>query len=291
MNSTEKSALRVLGDDATAGKLVGIGLRPVHYRAIRERLPAIGWLEAHSENYFGEGGQPLLYLERFRQHYPLSLHGVGLSIGSADPLSQPHLQRLAQLCVRLQPFAVSEHLCWSSIDGRYANDLLPLPYTEESLVHVSRRVGEVQDALGRQILIENVSSYLEFEHSTIPEWEFLVEVARRAGCRLLLDVNNIYVSACNHGFDATEYLEAIPAELVSEIHLAGFDRYGEMLIDTHATEVAPAVWGLYREALERLGRKPTLIEWDTDIPPLDVLLGQANRAESILQEHCDARLA
>ena len=267
----------------------GIGLRAQHYKDVLERRPAIGWLEVHSENYFGGGGPPLAYLERIREHYPLSLHGVGLSLGSVDPLNGKHLGRLKALIDRFEPGLVSEHLCWSSVGGIYLNDLVPLPYCEESLAHVVRRVDQTQTILGRQILLENVSSYLQYRDSTMPEWEFLSEVARRAGCGILLDVNNIYVSARNHAFDAEVYLHAIPSALVQEIHLAGFtvNRYeeGEILIDNHGSRVAEEVWELYARAIERLGPVPTLIEWDTDIPPLDVLLGEAGRADRTMETH------
>ena len=267
----------------------GIGLRADHYREVLETKPAVGWFEVHSENYFGAGGLPLHYLEQVRAEYPISLHGVGLSLGSADPLNPEHLRHLKSLVDRFAPGLVSEHLCWSSIGGRYLNDLVPLPYTEEALGHVAARVSEVQEILGRRILVENVSSYLEYLESSIPEWEFLREVARRSGCGILLDVNNIYVSARNHGFDPRQYLRSIPGGLVEEIHLAGFtvNRFGggELLIDTHDHPVAEEVWRLYALAIERFGRKPALIEWDTDLPPLEVLLAEAGKAERIMEMH------
>ena len=261
----------------------GIGLRGSHIDELLATKPALDWLEVHSENYFGDGGQPLYFLERFRSHYPLSLHGVGLSLGSTDPLNSTHLRKLKSLVDRFEPGLVSEHLCWSSVGGQFLNDLLPLPYTEEALNHVVTRIGEAQDYLRRQILVENVSSYLQYKHSTIAEWEFLAEVSRRAGCGILLDVNNIYVSAENHQFDPLTYLDAIPAHAVQEIHLAGFDSNGDCLIDTHGKPVFDAVWPLYAHSIERLGPKPTLIEWDTNIPPLDVLLGEAWKAREILE--------
>lgn len=266
----------------------GIGLRADHYDAVLETLPPVGWLEVHSENYFGAGGKPLDYLERIRAHYALSLHGVGLSIGSTDPLNQRHLAKLKGLIQRFEPTLVSEHLSWSSVGGRYLNDLLPLPYTEDALDHFSKRVVQVQDALGRQILIENPSSYLQYAASAIPEWEFLTVLAERSGCGVLLDVNNIYVSACNHGFDASAYLRAIPRHLVREIHLAGFtvNRFAgsEILIDTHSRPVDPAVWVLYRQAVARFGAIPALVEWDTDLPELAVLVAEAEHADAILEE-------
>jgi uncharacterized protein (UPF0276 family) len=260
----------------------GIGLRAPHYGELLERRPALAFLEVHSENYFCDGGAPLAWLERFRDCYPLSLHGVGLSLGSADPLDERHLARLAALVRRFEPALVSEHLCWSSFGGRHANDLLPLPYTPEALDHVVRRVDAVQERLERRILVENVSSYLQFEESTIPEWEFVAEVARRTGCGLLLDVNNIWVNAVNHGFDAHRYLAAIDPRHVEEIHLAGFEAGEDGLIDTHAAPVSSDVWTLYEAAIARIGRRPTLIEWDADLPALDVLLGEAAKAQRIL---------
>jgi uncharacterized protein (UPF0276 family) len=260
---------RARAPDASAG----IGLRAPHYA---------GLLEVHSENYFCDGGAPLAWLELFRPHYPLSLHGVGLSLGSADPLDERHLARLEALVRRFEPALVSEHLCWSSIGGRHANDLLPLPYTREALDHVVRRVDAVQERLARPILVENVSSYLQFAESTIPEWEFVAEVARRTGCGLLLDVNNIWVNAVNHGFDPHRYLAAIDPRHVEEIHLAGFEAGETGLIDTHGSSVSADVWSLYEDSIARIGERPTLIEWDTDIPALDVLLGEAAKAQAIL---------
>ena len=261
----------------------GIGLRAPHCREIIDTRPDIAWVEVHSENYFGDGGQPHQFLERIRRDHPLSLHGVGLAMGSAAPLDRGHLDKLVRLIARYEPGLVSEHLCWGAAGGRHLNDLLPLPYTEEALAHVCGRIEQTQAHLGRQILIENVSSYLQFRHSTIPEWEFLAELAARSGCAILLDVNNIHVSAVNHGFDALTYLNAIPAAAVREIHLAGFDASGPCLIDTHGTAVSDDVWTLYRAALARVGPRPTLIEWDTDIPALGVLLAEAAKATRILE--------
>lgn len=265
----------------------GIGLRAAHYRDVLETRPAVGWLEVHSENYFGAGGKPLHYLEQIRSHYPLSLHGVGLSMGTTDPLNGAHLDKLKGLIRRFEPALVSEHVSWGSVGGRYHDDLLPLPYTEEALEHMVERVGQVQDYLGRQILVENVYSYLEYRVSTLTEWEFISELARRAGCGLLLDVNNIYVNARNHDFKADTYLAAIPGDLVQEIHLAGFTintfEDGEILIDTHSRPVCAEVWALYRQALQRFGPVPTLIEWDAELPPLPVLLSEARQADTIMQ--------
>lgn len=261
----------------------GIGLRAPHYAELLARPRVSGWLEAHSENYFADGGAPHDYLERLRARYPLSLHGVGLSLGSADELDLRHLARLKRLVERYQPALLSEHLSWSSVDGQYLNDLLPLPYTEEALAQVCDHVRRTQDYLGRRILVENISSYLRFVESTIPEWEFLTAVATTTGCGILLDVNNVYVNAVNHGYDAVTFIDAVPPAMVEEIHLAGFERRGTMLVDTHGAPVAPDVWQLYRHTLRRVGRVPTLIEWDTDIPALDVLLAEAARADQILE--------
>ena len=268
----------------------GIGLRAPHYREILATQPSIGWMEVHSENYFGAGGQPLHYLEAIRAHYPISLHGVGMSLGSADGIDRQHLQRLKQLIRRIEPAVVSEHLCWGAIGGLHLNDLLPLPCTEESLAVVCSHVDEVQEFLGRQILVENVSSYLQFSGSCMAEWDFVAGVAQRTGCGLVLDVNNIYVSAVNHGFDPQCYLRGIPPAVVQEIHLAGFDEGEFCLIDTHGKPVSDEVWVLYRNALARFGAVPTLIEWDTDLPQLDVLLGEAAMADRYL-ESCRARAA
>jgi uncharacterized protein (UPF0276 family) len=263
----------------------GIGLRAQHHADLLDRRPQVGWVEAHSENYFAEGGSQPWYLERIRALYPLGLHGVGLSLGSVDPLDAAHLASLKRVVDRFEPAVVSEHLAWGRIGARAFNDLLPLPHTEEALHHVALRVEQVQEHLGRQILIENVSSYLEYSCSTMTEWEFLAALAARSGCGLLLDVNNLYVSACNHGFDARRYLEALPRDAVREIHVAGHAptrvRDRELLIDTHDRPVCAAVWALYRRAQARFPGTPTLVEWDTDIPDLDVLVAEARHADRI----------
>lgn len=263
----------------------GIGLRAQHHLHVLSEWPRIGWFEAHSENYFADGGSHVECLARIRARYPVSLHGVGLSLGSTDPLNRAHLSKLRRVIARFEPALVSEHLSWSSVGGRFANDLLPLPYTDEALEHVSLRIAQTQDALGRRILIENVSSYLEFNASTLTEWAFLAGVAAESGCGILLDLNNIHVAAHNHGFSSREYLQAIPREAVQELHLAGHDRIEldgrDLLIDTHGAPVCPAVWDLYREALRRFGDVPTLIEWDTDIPAFDVLQAEASKADSL----------
>ena len=267
--------------------VAGIGLRAPHIAEVRASRPPIGWFEVHSENYFVDGGPALAALEAIRADYPLSLNG-GLSLGSADPLDVDHLARLKQLAARIEPVAISEHLCWSHVDGRHLNDLLPLPLTDEALALVCDRVDAVQSALGRPLLVENVCSYLRFAEDTIAEWDFVAAVADKTGCKLLFDVNNVYVNAVNHGFDPQAYLAAVPGDSVAEIHLAGYDASGPCLVDTHGTRVAQPVWALYRAAIERYGPKPTLLEWDTDIPALEVLLDEAAQAEAILDEHRDA---
>ena len=229
----------------------------------------------------------LASLARIRADYPLSLHGVGMSLGSADPLDLSHVEKLRTLIARIEPALVSEHLCWSAVAGRHLNDLLPLPYTDEALALACARVSELQERLGRAVAIENISSYLTFADSTIPEWDFVAALARRTGCKLLLDVNNIYVNATNHGFDADAYVAAIPPDAVAEIHLAGFETANGCLIDTHGAPVAPDVWALYARTIERLGSRPTLIEWDTEIPAFAVLQREAATAQGIL-EACNA---
>ncbi len=265
----------------------GIGLRAPHVAEILATRPPIAWLEAHAENYMG-GGPALRDLEAVRRDYPLALHGVGLSLGSADGLDARHLHRLRALVDRLQPCLVSEHLSWSIAGGAYLNHLLPLPYTEESLTLLACHVDHAQAVLRRRILIENPSSYLRFRHSTIPEAEFLAELARRTGCGLLCDVNNVYVTACNFGLDAGPYLEALPALTVGEIHLAGHsvnDADGRpILIDDHGSRVADAVWALYARARARFRAAPALIEWDTNIPLLAVLLDEAATADGIARD-------
>jgi len=261
----------------------GIGLRAPHVGQVLAERPPVPWFEVHSENYFADGGPALAALERIRADYPLSLHGVGLSLGSTDPLDLGHLAKLKRLAERIEPSCISEHLCWSSVNGRHYNDLLPLPFTRDALDHVCTRVGQVQDFLSREILVENVSTYFAFPESTLAEGVFVAAVAARTGCRLLVDVNNIYVNARNHGIDAEAYLAAIPKAAVAEIHLAGFAASGGCLIDTHGTPIAPEVWSLYTRALARFGPVATLIEWDTDIPEFAVLQREAATAQSCLE--------
>lgn len=265
----------------------GVGLRFRHHQAVLAGKPAVPWFEVHTENYMG-GGTASQCLDAIRRDYPLSLHGVGLSLGSADGLDAGHLARVRAAVRRFEPGLVSEHVSWSSVGGTYLADLLPLPMTEEALDIVCRHVDQVQAALGRPILVENPSTYLRYIHSTIPEWEFLSELSRRTGCGLLCDVNNIYVSACNHGWNPLIYLAALPSAAIGEIHLAGhsvrqFDGGRTLRIDDHGSRVAPEVWALYREALRRFGAVPTLIEWDTDVPPLETLMQEAAMAECVLE--------
>jgi uncharacterized protein (UPF0276 family) len=258
----------------------GIGLRTVHYPAVLDGSLRADWLEVVSENFMIPGGRPLAVLDRARADAQVVLHGVSLSLGSVDPLNERYLDELARLVARVEPAWVSDHLCWGSLGGRYAHDLLPLPYTEEALAHVVARIGRVQERLGRRILVENVSSYLTFTHSAMPEWAFLAEVAARADCGILLDVNNVYVSAMNHGFAPEAYLAGVPQGRVGQIHLAGHSDHGNHLLDTHDAPVAAAVWDLYRSAVTRFGRVSTLIEWDAAIPPLADLLQEAERSRA-----------
>jgi uncharacterized protein (UPF0276 family) len=262
----------------------GIGLRPKHFPALWDGTAPVDWFEAISENFMVPGGRPRAALERARALAPIALHGVSLSIGSTDPLDEAYLRALAALADRVEPAWISDHLCWSGVGGEYAHDLLPLPYTEEALAHVVRRVVTVQERLGRQILLENVSSYLTFTHSTLREWEFLAAVAERADCGLLLDVNNVHVSAVNHGFDPLDYLAGLPAGRVGQIHLAGHTDLGTHLLDTHDGPVIDAVWDLYRHTVRRLGRISTLVEWDDHIPELDVVRAEAERARAVEAE-------
>lgn len=273
------------GDGPIPAK-AGIGLRFPHHQAVIETRPDIAWFEVHTENYMG-GGIPLRDLDRIRQDYPVSCHGVGLSLGSAERLDRNHLERIRQTVARIEPALVSEHLSWSVVAGEYLADLLPLPMTEEALDVVCRHVDELQTYLRRRTLIENVSSYLRYRHSTIPEWEFLATLADRTGCGILCDVNNIYVGACNHGWDASAYLSALPSAGIGELHLAGhtvreLDGGRAVRIDDHSARVIPEVWSLYADALSRFGPVPTLIEWDNNIPPLEILLDEAARATMLL---------
>ena len=257
-------------------------MRAAHYREFLAARPALGWVEVHSENYFGAGGYDRHVLERVRADYAVSLHGVGLGLGSAEGFSAAHLARLADLAAWIEPAFVSEHLCWSAAQDRHFNDLLPLPFSREALELVTKRIQLTQDALRRQVLVENISAYVDAAGSEMQEGEFLAELARRTGCGVLLDVNNLYVNQVNLGRQALETIRALPTDCVEEIHLAGHLPRGELLIDHHGDRVAGAVWRLYAAALERFGPIPTLIEWDTDIPPLEVLLEEAMKARDAL---------
>jgi hypothetical protein len=271
---------------------VGIGLRLPHVAEITAARPPLGFLEVHAENYIAET-EAFDQLLELRRDYPVSVHGVALSLGSAEELDRIHLGRLRALIERVEPVLVSEHLAWSAIGGAYLNDLLPLPYTEESLDVFCRHVGEAQETLGRRLLIENPASYLRFRHSTIPEAEFLTETATRTGCGILCDVNNIYVSATNFRFDPIAYLDALPAQAVGEIHLAGHHAAEDVdvLIDGHGSRIAQPVWELYAQALRRFGSAPTLIEWDTDIPALEILLEEARHAQELAVVNRNAEFA
>lgn len=264
----------------------GIGLRAPHYREVLKNLPKLGWVEVHNENFFG-GGAPLHTLLKVREHYPVSLHGVGMGLASTAPLDRDHLLSLRRLCDTVQPAAVSEHLCWNTADGIVINDLLPFPYTEAALSYVAIRVDQVQEKLGRQLLVENLSSYLSFSHSEMTEGEFLCELTRRTGCGILFDVENLYVNTRNLGVNAGDFIKAIPAEAVKEYHLAGYSVRDGCLVDTHDHPVYPEVWDLYEYALQHIGPRPTLIEWDSDIPALPVLLGEAAKARQRM-ENCYA---
>ena len=259
----------------------GIGLRRDHFERVLSAPTRIDWFEVISENFMVDGGKPKDVLTRVRERYPVVLHGVSLSIGSTDPLDEDYLARLRALAARVEPAWVSDHLCWAGVGGHYAHDLLPLPYTEEALDNVARRVTQVQERLGRAIALENVSSYVTFHASAMPEWEFLAEVARRSGCGILLDVNNIYVRARNHGFDPRVYLAGIPADKVWQFHLAGHSDKGSFLLDTHDHPVTDAVWDLYGDAVRRFGAVSTLVEWDDNIPTFDRLEEESERARAL----------
>ena len=267
--------------DTTLG--FGLGLRVEHYAEILEGAPAVDWFEAVTENYLVPGGRPLQNLMRVRERFPIALHGVSLSIGSTTPLDLNYLSQVKALAKRVQPAWISDHLCWTGVNGKNLHDLLPLPYTEEALAHVVARVRAVQDILGRRILLENVSSYLAFHESRMTEWEFLAAIAQQADCLILLDVNNVYVSSVNHEFDPLAYLDGIPGERVQQIHLAGHESHGDYLIDTHDQPVPDAVWALYQEALRRYGHVPTMIERDANIPPLAELEAELRIARRLAE--------
>ena len=259
----------------------GVGLRTEHYDYVTSAWPRMDWFEAISENFMDSGGRPLHVLEQVRRRYPVALHGVSLSIGSTDPLDLSYLARLKVLADRIDPAIVSDHLCWTGVEGENLHDLLPLPFTEEAVRHIASRVEQVQEYLGRRILLENVSTYVTARHSTMPEWVFLTEIALRYGCGILLDLNNVHVNARNHQFDPYEYLAHIPGEFVGQFHLAGHTDMGTYLFDTHSAPVIDEVWALYRAALQRWGAVTTLIEWDEHIPPFPRLAEEAEKARAI----------
>jgi len=270
---------------------LGLGLRPEHYQDLLARPGCVDWLEALSDNYLVPGGRPLHFLDRLRADYPMALHGVAMSLGGSDPLDRRYLRQLRQLVDRVQPMWVSDHLCWTGIDGTNLHDLLPLPYTEAVIQHVVGRIQQVQDALGQQLLIENVSSYLSYQVDEMAEWDFLTEIARRADCLLLLDVNNVYVSSVNHGFDPSTYLAAIPPAKVRQMHLAGHRNHGHYLVDTHDAPVAEPVWALYAEAVHRFPGIAAMIERDDHIPPLDELLTELAHAREIASQSSKVEIA
>ena len=272
----------------TLPNLPGVGYKPQHFAAIMADAAPVGWLEIHAENYMGDGGRPLAQLRHLAERFPMSVHGVGLSIGGEAPLDPDHLSRLKTLCDGLNPASFSEHLAWSTHDGAFLNDLLPLPYTAQTLARVCDHIDQVQSFLGRKMLLENPSSYLAFAETTLSEVEFLTAIANRTGCGLLLDVNNVYVSSVNQSFNPLEYIAAFPLHLVGEIHLGGHDEDQDdhgarLLIDSHGAEVVDPVWSLYADTIARSGGKPTLIEWDNDVPEWPVLAAEAARATQILK--------
>lgn len=280
----------------TLSTLVGVGLRTPHLTEVLQEKRALGWFEVHSENYFNHATSAFHCLMEIREQYPISLHGVGLSLGSGDGVALTHLRRLKKLVDRLEPLFISEHLSWNSFKGLHMPDLFPLPYTPESFDILSANINLVQDYIGREIFIENPSSYIEYEATMEHEADFLVALAQKTGARLLIDVNNIYVSCQNHGWDAIEYINAIPSKLIEELHLAGHSELQlpsgkQILIDTHDREVAEAVWDLYDKAIKTWGEIPTLIEWDAHIPPLHVLVAQAQIASSFLNSRRDKKYA
>ncbi len=269
----------------------GLGLRTTHYEAILENKPAVDWFEIISENYMVPGGRPLANLTRIRCDYPMVMHGVSLSIGSSDPLNTDYLRDLKALAQRIEPEWISDHLCWTGVAGKNLHDLMPLPYTEETVAHVAARVRQVQDVLGRQILLENVSSYVTFKQSDMSEWDFLRTIAEQADCHILLDINNIFVSAFNHGFDPATYISGIPIERVRQFHLAGHENNGDIIIDTHDAPVIDPVWDLYAKAVKRFGPISTMIERDDHIPPLEELLLELDHARGIASEIMQEQVA
>lgn len=265
---------------------VGVGLRSCHYAHITTEKPNIPWFEVISDNYLCDGGPSLANLEAIRASYPVTLHGVGMSLGSTDPLNKDYLRRLKSLIHKVDPLLVSDHLCWTSFHGQYFHELLPLPYTEEAVWHAVNRIKEAQDYLEHRLMIENVSSYLAFKHSTLTEWQFLQAVAEEADCLILLDINNIYVSAKNNGFDPHHYLDELMTHRVAQFHLAGHENHGAYLLDTHGSSISADVWQLYDKALEKFGAIPTIIEWDNHIPDFETLQREALNAQKRMETIC-----
>ncbi len=259
----------------------GLGLRPDYYEEILEQKPALDWFEILTENYLVPGGKPLYYLDKIRAHYPIVMHGVSLSLGSSDPFDNDYLQQLKNLVVHVEPVWVSDHLCWTGVHGINAHDLLPIPYTRQAVNHIVSRIQQVQDFLGRPILIENVSSYLTYKQSEMSEWEFILEIVNQAGCFILLDINNVYVSSVNHEFDPLKYIQAMPKERVAQIHLAGHSNHGDYIIDTHDAPVIQPVWDLYAATVRHLGKVSTMIERDDNMPSLAELLAEVSQAQHI----------
>ena len=266
---------------------VGLGLRTPHYSTIENNKPNVAWFEVLIDNYMAAGGTPLLHLERIRQDYAVTFHGVGMSLGSTDPLSWQYLKQLKQRIQQFSPAWVSDHLCWTSVGGRYSHELMPMPYTDEAIRLMIVRIQQVQDFLQQRILIENVSSYLRYAVSAMQEWDFLVTIATEADCDILLDINNIYVSARNHGIDAEHYLSSVPPARVREMHLAGYEDMGTHLLDTHGEPVHDAVWELYNQALLKFGPVPTLVEWDNNIPAFSRLQAEGEKARKMMSRVCD----
>lgn len=267
----------------------GLGLRPDHYNSFLEKPQKVDWLEVISENYMVQGGKPLAMLDRIRADYPVVMHGVSMSIGSVSPLDHDYLQRLKALAHRIEPVWISDHLCWTGVHGRNLHDLFPLPYTEEALRHVVARVREVQETLGRRLVLENVSSYINYASSEMTEWEFLSALAEEADCLLLLDVNNIYVSGMNHGFDPRAFVDAVPAHRIQQIHVAGHSNLGDVIIDTHDAPVPDAVFDLYAYACERFGAVSTMIERDDEIPPLEELIEELDQVRAVAARHANGQ--
>ena len=267
----------------------GVGLRHEHYAELLDHGPqGVDWMEVISENLFGPGGRPWAVLERVRREVPVVMHGVSMGLGNAAGVSEHYLDALAEVIERVEPALVSDHLCWGAHGGHHAHDLLPLPYTEGTLAHLVEQIGRVQERLGRRILVENVSSYLQFRQSSIPEWEFLAELCQRADCAILLDINNIVVSATNHGFDAKAYVDAIPADRVGQLHLAGHSQEDGYLLDSHIGPVPEVVWELYGHALKRFGVRSTLVEWDAEVPSFAEVVAESTRARELAEAHLAA---